>query len=332
MIVAVTNYGTRLNKRNGLLEITEKTGDVRSMPFQNVNEIILSVPCSLTSEVISSCTQRGISISMTDLRGTPLWRVEPFQGGSVPLLRRKQLLLSQFPESGTLIQALLGRKLAGQAGMLRKLAANRRDERGRRLREESGRIKGICDKISALPRQPIANMRQTLLGYEGTAGRVYFAALSALLPDEAEFRGRERGGTAGAFNQMLNYGYGILYRELLSLCGRARLDPYIGVMHTDGWNRPTLVYDLIEPFRIDVEQAVFFLFSRKRVHAEIHFEKTEQGHILSKEGKQLLMEAVHRACGGGYKNDMEHLVAGFAKGLTEWKAGEGVSDDLVGIL
>ena len=51
MIVAVTNYGTRLNKRNGLLEITEKTGDVRSMPFQNVNEIILSVPCSLTSEV-----------------------------------------------------------------------------------------------------------------------------------------------------------------------------------------------------------------------------------------------------------------------------------------
>lgn len=81
------------------------------------------------------------------------------------------------------------------------------------------------------------------MGYEGAAGQVYFSALSALLPAEAGSRGRERGGNAGAFNQMLNYGYEMLYQELLSLCGKARLDPYIGVMHTDGWNRPTLVYD-----------------------------------------------------------------------------------------
>lgn len=100
-------------------------------------------------------------------------------------------------------------------------------------------------------------------------------------------------------------------------------------MHTDGWNRPTLVFDLVEPFRAIVDQEVFFLFSKKRVHPESHFENTEQGRMLSKEGKQILMEAVRRSWKAGCQKGMEHLTAGFAKGLAEWTPKGDVRDDLV---
>jgi len=53
------------------------------------------------------------------------------------------------------------------------------------LRSQSARLSSIAKDILALPQQPISDMRQTLLGLEGTAGRIYFSALSALLPPKA---------------------------------------------------------------------------------------------------------------------------------------------------
>jgi len=186
------------------------------------------------------------------------------------------------------------------------------------LRQQSEKITVLSKQIAAIPRGTIHECRQTLLGYEGTAGRIYFSTLSMLLPPEAEFKKRSRGRGAGAFNQMLNYGYGVLYRKGLNLCAKARLAPYIGVMHTDNYNRPTLVYDLVEPFRADVEQAVFFLFSKRKVHSESHFETSEQGFMLSKEGKQLLVGALYHVWRDSHSLNVEQLVSGLAKGLADW--------------
>ena len=155
---------------------------------------------------------------------------------------------------------------------------------------------------------------------EGAAGRVYFSALAELLPKEAAFQGRGRGADAGPFNQMLNYGYGILTQELVRLCAKAKLDPYIGVMHADGYDRPSLVYDLEEPFRAGVEETVFKLFSRRRIQVEHHFTPISQGTQLSGEGKRLLSDAFHsaqerREKGRSPKMRMRDLVSGLAREL-----------------
>lgn len=82
MILAVTSYGTKLRKRNGLLEITEKTGNVRSLPFRSVNEITLSAPCSLTSEVISfSPPQTAAAVPVPRERAADPGSAQPETGG-----------------------------------------------------------------------------------------------------------------------------------------------------------------------------------------------------------------------------------------------------------
>lgn len=318
MVITITTYGTSLRKNNECIEITEPNGKVHTFPPHEVSALVLSVPCKFTSEIVSLCMEHNIYITMTDRRGTPLWHIEPFEGGSVPLLRRKQLLLSERREGVQLTQALLQRKLGNRVSFLNKLAVNRRDERGELLNQHGKEITDLAEKIAAVQGVTIADCRQTLLGYEGSAGRVYFSALAILLPPEAEFKGRARGAGSGTFNQMLNYGYGVLYREILGLCAKARLDPYIGVMHVDNYNRPTLVYDLVEPFRVDVEQAVFFLFSRRRVRSEEHFEASGKELALSKEGKYILMKALYRVWKEPQGLGMGQLVSGLAKGLDKW--------------
>lgn len=319
MVLTVTSYGLRLKRAGDCILAVEKGGTERRIPISQVEELVLAAPCSLSSDVIALCMKNKVPVTGLGDYGNPVWYTEAFEGGGAPLLHRKQLRLAESPDSSVLVKTLLTKKLEARVAFLRRLAGNRRDERGDALRKSGEKAETFIAKINALPRLPIDRLRETLQGYEGTAGKIYFAALADILPAEAAFTGRDRGPAAGPFNHLLNYGYGILYRELLQLCFSARLDPYIGVMHTDAYNKPTLTYDLIEPFRASVEETVCKLFTKRQVNVGVHFCSAQGGLTLSPEGKKLLTENI---CGGkkqGYRTEMEKLVRGLAKGLEEWK-------------
>jgi CRISPR-associated protein Cas1 len=122
------------------------------------------------------------------------------------------------------------------------------------------------------------------MGLEGSAGRAYFACLSGLLPQDYRFEGRSRHPAKDGFNAMLNYSFGVLYSLVEKACIIAGLDPFIGFLHTDNYAKKSLVYDLIEPFRILGERATVLQFTGRRVLAE-WFEKVPGGIALSKDGR-----------------------------------------------
>ena len=67
---------------------------------------------------------------------------------------------------------------------------------------------------------------------------------------------REKRGAQAPLNIALNYGYGFLYHALEWQCLASGLDPTVGIIHRLRRNRPSLVCDLIEPFRCCVELTV----------------------------------------------------------------------------
>jgi CRISPR-associated protein Cas1 len=130
------------------------------------------------------------------------------------------------------------------------------------------------------------------MGLEGTAGRTYFEALSYIMPDRFKFDGRSRNPAKDEFNCLLNYGYGVLYSMVEKACIIAGLDPYVGFIHTDNYNKLSLVFDLIEPFRILVDQTVVYLISGRKIKQE-YFDKLKNGLTLNREGKAVLIEALN---------------------------------------
>lgn len=88
---------------------------------------------------------------------------------------------------------------------------------------------------------------------------------------------------------MLNYGYGIMYSNVVMRI-IAGLDPYIGIMHVDNYNRQALVFDLINK-RVYIDKIVFKLFSAKQVKSE-HFDEVEGGFYLNKSGKEILIVSI----------------------------------------
>ena len=71
-------------------------------------------------------------------------------------------------------------------------------------------------------------------------------------------------------NALLNYGYGILYGRIEGALIKSGIDPYIGVLHRDDYNRPVLVYDVIELYRIWVDYVVYSLVAQKVINSDYY--------------------------------------------------------------
>ncbi len=131
----------------------------------------------------------------------------------------------------------------------------------------------------------LEELASTIMGFEGTASRIYFKLLSQLIPESHRFSGCSPRPALDAFNAFLNYAYGILYSKTERALIIAGLDPYIGLLHTDNYNKKSFVFDFIEAYRILADEPVFYVFSRHRFKPE-YIEPVYKGVRLSTEGKK----------------------------------------------
>lgn len=76
----------------------------------------------------------------------------------------------------------------------------------------------------------IESARNSLMGLEGTAARIYFECLSSLIPEKYQFQGRSRRPAKNPFNACLNYCYGMLYPLVEKACILSGLDPLCRIL------------------------------------------------------------------------------------------------------
>jgi CRISPR-associated protein Cas1 len=151
------------------------------------------------------------------------------------------------------------------------------------------KIKAKIPKLTG----PVEMMRNSIMGYEGNISKKYFDALNYLLPDRYKFKKRTFRPAEDEFNCLLNYGYGVLYGKVEKALIIAGLDPYVGILHTDGYNKKSFVFDFIEIYRHHIDRIVMKLFSRKKVRKS-HFDEIKGGVTLNKGGKEVFLTALNK--------------------------------------
>lgn len=296
MQLYLNTYGTYLHVKDGMLEVRiPKEGggyDKPAFAVQKVTSIIMTTSCSLSTDAVKIALENNIDIIFADHSGFPLGRVWHSKLGSTTRIRKRQLEASIGALGLKWTTEWLGEKLGNQADFLRSLKKHRSGM--------TDYLEGRADKIDALLQSirlqgdaaTVDEVAETLRGLEGTAGRLYFEALSKALPEAYRFAGRSSRPAQDDFNAFLNYGYGVLYGRVEKALMVAGLDPYVGFLHRDDYNQKSMVFDFIEPYRIHVEVPVFRLFSAKKVN-QSHTEPLANGITLAKPGKQLLVEQLN---------------------------------------
>ncbi len=290
MQLVINSYGSYLRKSGNcfLVKKDEKSLEVAA---GKVSSILIATSAYITTDAIKLAVDNNIDIVFLDCFGEPYGRVWHPKLGSTTLIRRRQLEIYDTSEGLNLAKGWGVRKMENQIDLLSRLRKTREEKRADldSFIEEIEQCKGQMSRL----RGSIEARRQDMLGIEGKAARAYFEAISSIMPERYRFAGRSRNPARDEFNALLNYSYGVLYSLVEKGCIIAGLDPYVGFLHTDSYNKMSLVFDIIEIFRIYADETVVYLFSRRRVMDE-HFEPLEQGMGLSKEGKAALIEALNK--------------------------------------
>lgn len=246
----VAGFGLSLGKKEERLVVRQKRKIVAHVPLFKVQEVILgSRGISLSSDIVEELCARGVRVAFLSDGG------KPFALLTSPLLtatvetRRAQFAVRDGPGGAEIARALVAGKLRNQEKLLLYFARSRSGELEKTLKAGAAQLRGLRKQAGKLEAGSSAEARGPLMGYEGTAGRIYWQQLAALLPPQLGFRQREHRGPANAVNAALNYGYGILYGHVWGAVMNAGLEPFAGFLHTDRSGKPSLILDLVEEFR-----------------------------------------------------------------------------------
>jgi len=154
-------------------------------------------------------------------------------------------------------------KLHNQEKLLRYFAKSREGDRKTALEDSAAALRRLRRSALAVEGGSPDEVRASLMGLEGTGGRLYWKQIGNMLPDGLGFAGRSHQGASDAVNAALNYGYGILTAHCWGAVMNAGLEPFAGFLHVDRSGKPSLVLDLMEEFRQPVVDRPIFSWLNK---------------------------------------------------------------------
>ncbi len=266
-----------------------------------VSSIIISNAVSITSDAIHLAMDHNIDIVFLDQYGNPYGRVWFPKIGSTTQIRRRQLEMLTDETGLTFVKERILIKIMNQYRFARTLLSKRDKVKSayesslQRIHEYALSIQNSSGNLEELS--------PSFMGWEGGASKIYFGILADIIPDDYHFDGRSSRPAKDAFNAFLNYGYGILYSKVERALIIAGLDPYLGLLHTDNYNKKSFVFDFIEPYRLMIDEPVFYIFSRHKFQDDF-IEPVHNGCKLSTPGKKffapLLLEHLEEI--GRYHN------------------------------
>ncbi|WP_295447177.1 CRISPR-associated endonuclease Cas1 [uncultured Thiodictyon sp.] len=286
MDLILTTFGAYLHRRGELFVINIKD-QKQEISSRKVRSILITTGASLSTDAIALAVEKNIDLVFIDQFGDPYARVWHGRPGSTIAIRREQLRLADTEKGLRLALGWLLRKLDNQLDFLRE-ARTRRTRLSALLTEKIEALSELRQALDGIT-GGLDDVRNTVMGIEGRAGRTYWEAINLLLPDNFQFAGRSHNPAKDEFNCLLNYSYGVLYSTVERACILAGLDPYVGFVHTDHYQKKSLVFDLIECYRIWADETVVGLFAARKIKQDL-FDPLQNGLTLNKQGKAVLME------------------------------------------
>ena len=220
----------------------------QSIPIQDIDSIVIHGYAQITTQAIHLCAHHDVAIQWMTYGGR-------FAAGTTSSPGRVQQRIRQYAalqDEATrlrLARALVHAKVEMQLKYL--LRCTRGPNSNREVIENEVELIRTClrgiDKATAA---------SSLLGFEGTAAKAYFASLPAILssniPLEMVPKGRSKHPPQDRFNALLSYGYSMLFALVERSALAVGLEPSFGFYHQPRSSAPPLVMDVMELFRTNI--------------------------------------------------------------------------------
>jgi len=286
MQLVLDTSGLKLTKKGSSFHIVSKKGS-RTISPNKLTSIAITSNLTISTGAVVLAIQRRIPILFFDRIGKAKARLWSPYFESIATLRRHQVKFLESSDACDWMVDLFNIKSLGQIQNLEFLKRNRlraMNALGKSIKSMNHHNRSFEKFRNQLPE----SVRNNIMGVEGTIARIYWQSLGGALPSKYIFQGRSRRPAKDIFNAAINYLYGMLYTVVEGGIFAAGLDPYLGIFHADEYTKPTLAFDLIEPFRPWVDQLLLEECFQNRLEAK-YFTPNQHGIFLNKHGKAYII-------------------------------------------
>ncbi len=291
MDLILNTFGTSISRDNEAFVIVHQDGKQR-IPVQGIKSIQISRGAQITSDAVLLAIENEIEVLFLNKSGAPIGRVWSSKYGSVATIRKGQLNFTFSKDAVEWIKEIIIQKMNNQQALI--LAMRIDDAATQRVVDRSvRRIEDYKMKVGKLSGETVSEIAPTLRGWEGQASKIYFETLNLFIPESLRFVQRSQHPATDIVNAFLNYGYGMLYGKIEGALIKSGVDPYVGVMHRDDYNRPVLVYDVIEIYRVWVDYVVFTLVSQNIITDELYSVKSDGSYWLEGLGRRIMIQSLN---------------------------------------
>lgn len=291
MELVLNTFGTSLSRDNEAFVITHKDGRQR-IPVVGIKSIQISRGAQITSDAVMLAIENEIEIMFMDKSGVPVGRVWSPKYGSISTIRKGQLNFTFTKDALLWIKEIISQKIENQQALL--LMMRTEDASIDNLRNKSiSRLEDYRTKVAKLDGEIVSDVASQLRGWEGVSSKIYFETLNHFIPEEYRFAARSQHPAMDIVNALLNYGYGLLYGKIEGALIKSGIDPYVGIMHRDDYNRPVLVYDVIEIYRIWVDYVVYSLVAQRVITDDYYSVREDGSYWLEGLGRRVLIQSMN---------------------------------------
>ncbi len=291
MDIVLNTYGTSLCRDNDAFVVKNSNGSKRISP-DGIGAILVNKGVSISSDAVFLAVEHQIPIHFVDRKGSPIGLLWSYKYGSISTIRKNQIAFCSSRQGLSRVKAILRRKLENSQAMLFMVDTDV-DRLKPRFDSAIARLERFKQRLDAVDGNNVRSVADILRGIEGSAGRLYFKTLNIAIPEQYRFDERSQHPARDVANALLNYAYGMLYGKVEMALIKAGLDPYLGLLHRDEYNRPALAFDMIELYRVWADYVVYTLLAQNAV-VDDYFSQSHNGAVwLEPLGRRGLIQSLN---------------------------------------
>jgi len=244
--IFLDDCGSFLGRGKGCLIVRGRNGKVEKYPLfeDEIGEVHIRIGNSVSSAALATCAFWGIDTLILTQRGNPVAVVKSLKDDSHVKTRICQYESLKNGKGIEIARQIVLGKVQGQNYILRKYGFSQHD------------LMRIKDIVNGVESKDLRILRNRLTAIEGHATNNYFRQIFQLLPMAISIERRRTFKAYDGINNTFNLAYTLLKWKVYRAIVKAKLEPYLGFLHSEQFGKPSLVCDLMELYRYLIDDFI----------------------------------------------------------------------------
>jgi CRISPR-associated protein Cas1 len=240
----VDTFGNYLGMDRGCVVLRDKERNEKKYPLfeSEIGEVVLTSGNTVSTQALSALGFWGIDVLIATRNGRPIAMLKTLNDDSHVKTRLCQYDAFRDGRAFEIAKQFVKSKIEGQNIVLKKHG----------LKSDTS----VKLRVNALETDNLALLRRRLTQIEAKFSRFYFKQIFGLIPEKIRPKNRRTYRAYDGVNNLFNLGYELLQWKVHSALINAKLEPYLGFLHSEQFGKPSLVCDFQELYRYLIDDFV----------------------------------------------------------------------------